>query len=135
MIDYKGKKLTCTQEELTEFISKIEKKTSVHGFNEKYNGVTVENNTGDDSAVYIVIEIGGSKILQPFLPNSEGYKPISRDEANKVIENIVNDYIDQLVFSTFEEKPKTKEELLEGRILDLEKTIAEMSMLMAMPAG
>lgn len=129
MIEYKGKQLTCTQEELDAFISSIEYDSSIHSFEEEYNGFPVENNTGNGNAVYVVVTIAGGTVLQPFIPNISGYSPILPETAQEVIDEIVTSYIDQQVFMLYGVKPKTSEELLAERITDLELTLAEMMMV------
>ena len=121
---YKNIELNCTEEELKTFIDEIEIKYEVRGFNEPYNGVVVENETGDNEAKYYILDINGRRFLQPHHPFKDGFVAIKDTEESTisgVIQEHVSAVIDELVIEKFKKvtTPETEIEALKNVIDEL----------------
>ena len=82
--------LTCSQADFENYLSTMDISgfsfpdidVSVHEFSEPYNGVILQNKTGNAMAVYYVLKIGNSIILQTHLPGVQGFQAITQRNVN-----------------------------------------------------
>lgn len=100
-MNYKGKEINCTQQELDEFINSIPIEFSVRDFGEQYNNVTIDNPTSVEDAKYYVLKINGGTMLQTHVPGEAGFMAVTSENVQQIIDEQTTQAIDALVIAKF----------------------------------
>lgn len=120
---YKDIELSCTQEELDNFIANINITSEVRGFSELYNSAKMENPTNDLNAKYVIVTNGNAQHILTHDPQKQGFVAITDLNETEVIESYKQQIIDNMIFSKF---AVTEEDKQEQRIAELEAAIASI---------
>ncbi len=120
---YKNVELKCTQEELDAFKANIPISYELRGFHQTYNGVLIENPTGDPNAKYYVLTVGGRTFLQNHAPFVAGFVPITEENAQAIIDEHIAVLVDQIIFAEFAATPEDKVQQLQAQIVTMQETI------------
>lgn len=128
-MNYKGIELSCTQQELDDFITTIKIESKICDFEEKYNNVTIENPTGITGAKYYILDINGTVFLQNHSPFEQGFVAITEENAQSIIDTQKQQIIDNMIIAKFsiqntveQQKPQTLEEYKEAKIKELSQS-------------
>ncbi|KZE55704.1 hypothetical protein AV540_26205 [Brevibacillus parabrevis] len=113
---YKGMELTCTQEELDKYVESIAVERAAYDFSEKYNGVEIENPTGNPNAKYYVLTVGGKTYLQNHNPFQPGFGAITSDNLGEIMARHEEVMLDGIIFETFAVRPSDKIAQLEQQL-------------------
>ncbi|KTS84419.1 hypothetical protein NS115_03535 [Paenibacillus jamilae] len=100
-MEYKGRELSCTPEELKKFIDGLTVVQQVYKFTDKFNGQYIHNPTGDDNARYYVLQVGERTFLQPHAPFEMGIVPITEENALGYIERQADMLTDEAIYEKF----------------------------------
>lgn len=125
-MNYKGRELSCTEEELQSFLEGLTVMKQIYNFTEKFNGYSIDNPTGDENARYYVLQVGDRVFLQPHAPFEMGMVPITEENAARYIERHANELIDMIIFEKFGIQPENAVEILTRKNADLQALIDDL---------
>lgn len=125
-MEYKGRELSCTEEELQQFINELIVMQQVYKFTDKFNGQFIDNPTGDDNARYYVLQVGDRTFLQPHAPFEMGIVPITDENSVEYIERHVDELIDTIIFEKFAVQPENPLEVLKKENSELQVVADEL---------
>ncbi|MCV4233431.1 hypothetical protein OHJ21_19795 [Virgibacillus sp. LDC1] len=119
-MEYKGRELICTEEELQQFIDGLTIMHQVYKFTDKFNGQFIHNPTGNENARYYVIQVGDRTFLQPHAPFEMGIVPITEENALEYIERHADELTDMVIFEKFAVQPEDSLEVLKKKNSELQ---------------
>lgn len=105
-MEYKGRELSCTEEELAQFVDGLTVMQQVYKFTDKFNGQYIHNPTDNENARYYVLQVGEKTFLQPHAPYEMGIVPITDENALGYIDRHTEELIDMNVFERFAVQPE-----------------------------
>ncbi|GIO67846.1 hypothetical protein [Paenibacillus cookii] len=119
-MDYKGRELNCTEEELKNFIDGLNVMFKVYKFSDKFNGQNIQNPTELENARYYVLQVGDRTFLQPHAPFEAGIVPITDENAHDYIERHAEMLTDEAVYEKFAVRPEDALKVLERKNAELQ---------------
>lgn len=127
-MEYRGRELSCTEEELQQFINGLTVMQQVYEFTEKFNGQYIHNPTGDDNARYYVLQVGDRTFLQPHAPFEMGIIPITEENALGYIERHAEVLTDEAIFDKFAVRPEDELEAVKRQNGELQIIADELKL-------